>query len=311
MGDTEAQDRPGDPPKAPDPSTDAEVSLQDITMEGRQTNTVMVLKDEHWDLDTLSPLAAVKMLIDAVQALADMTGDILPTPPATRATTPRSPGMAALTPVSSADRVSMSPISPIASVPAGMPPLLPVPMPSPEAQREEVLATTDTDSGEAADVQQSVISRRFFLKTVPSFTVSDYLLRLHKYCPHSPGVYLAAAAYIHRLCVVETALPATSKTVHRLTLAAVRVASKALEDNKWSQDRIAKVGGVSRKELKNLEISLCYLLDFDLFVRAEELRLRMFLLQQAARHGSTVKRKLSDGFRMDIPTRQEVRIVTI
>ena len=131
-------------------------------------------------------------------------------------------------------------------------------------------------------------------------------MRLHKYCPHSPGVYLAAAAYIHRLCVADPIVPATSKTVHRLTLTAIRVASKVLDDNKWSQDRIAKVGGTSRKELQNLEVNLCFLLDFELFVTGEELAQRMFWLQQAARRGmSRFGRRLGEGFKTGIPVRQK------
>jgi len=106
--------------------------------------------------------------------------------------------------------------------------------------------------------------------------------------------------------VAENIVPATSKTVHRLTLAAIRIASKALEDHKWSQDRIAKVGGVSQRELKSLEVNLCFLLDFELFVREDDLKRRIFLLQQAAKHGLGVKEKLSDGFKMRLPVRQKV-----
>jgi len=181
-------------------------------------------------------------------------------------------------------------------------------MPSPEAHRDEpVVPPVEADADkEAVSLQQAAISRRFYLKTVPPFSLSEYLLRLHQYCPHSAGVYLAAATYIHRLSVADLLVPATSKTVHRLTLTAIRVASKVLEDNKWSQDRISKLGGVSRKELQRLEISMCYLLNFELFTREEDMRRRTFLLQQAARQSMSVKRRLSDGFRMRLAMRSKV-----
>jgi hypothetical protein len=120
----------------------------------------------------------------------------------------------------------------------------------------------------------------------PAFIGADadpYLARQHAYCPHSPGVYLTAAHYIHRLCIVERILPATNRTVHRLSLAATRIAAKALEDNKWSQQRVAQVGGVSSTQLLNLEVALCFLLDFELGVDAAGLAKSMFGLQMAGR----------------------------
>ena len=114
-------------------------------------------------------------------------------------------------------------------------------------------------------------------------SISAYLARQHAYCPHSPGVYLTAAHYIHRLCIVDRILPATNRTVHRLSLAATRIAAKALEDNKWSQQRVAQVGGVSPTQLLNLEVALCFLLDFELGVDAAGLAKSMFGLQMAGR----------------------------
>lgn len=165
---------------------------------------------------------------------------------------------------------------------------------------EEATAHAQAD---AISVQHAAISRRFFLKSAPPFSLSDYLHRMHKYCPHSPAVYLTAAAWIHRLCVIETLVPATPRTVHRLCLATIRVASKTLEDNKWPQDRIARVGGIALHELTRIEVSLCFLLDFDLFVRAEELQARMWQLQHTTRQGLSMRKRLSEGFRMRMPSR--------
>jgi hypothetical protein len=154
-------------------------------------------------------------------------------------------------------------------------------------------------------LQHAAIGRRFFSKVAPSFSVSDYLMRIHHYCPHSPGVYLAAASYCHRLCVAELMVPATSRTVHRLALASIRVSAKALEDNKWAQDRMAKVGGVTRIQLMNLEVALCFLLDFDLWVDDRVLATRMFLLQQAASQGMGARGSLGDSFKLKLPLRNK------
>ncbi|KAI9872775.1 MAG: hypothetical protein M1823_008085, partial [Watsoniomyces obsoletus] len=61
-------------------------------------------------------------------------------------------------------------------------------------------------------------------------------------------------------------LPITPRNVHRLILAGLRVAMKALEDLSWPHARFSKVGGVSESELGRLEITFCFLMDFTLKV---------------------------------------------
>lgn len=57
---------------------------------------------------------------------------------------------------------------------------------------------------------------------------------------------------------------------------------KALEDLRYSQERFSVVGGVKQEELRALEVSLCYLTDFELQVNHDMLQLRMNGLLQAA-----------------------------
>ncbi|KAF2152022.1 cyclin-domain-containing protein [Myriangium duriaei CBS 260.36] len=293
---------PACPPKAPNPCSDGMLEAKEKENLGDKSDFMLDLTSEDWDLDSATATSAVKLLIATVQALADFTGDVPPTPPISGPSTPSSFKVldSQRSPPQSDPRFPLSPVSPVSPIAHNGHAIEAVSMPSPEAHRDEPISPA-----ESATVQRAAISRRFFLKSVPPFSLSEYLMRIHHYCPHSPGVYLAAAAYVHRLCVSDMLVPATSKTIHRLCLAAIRVASKAFEDHKWSQDRVAKVGGVSRKELKSLEINLCFLLDFDLFLRVEDLKKRVFLLQQAARQGMTIKKRLSDGFRMRLPVREQ------
>lgn len=294
-------------PRAPNPSSDANLRPQDVDgCTHHRIDEPLVLQGDDWDITSISPIAALTMLIQVVQALSTITGEIPPTPPITRPPTPRASKShpESLTPPAPSPTEPSSPTSP-ASTPVHCFPSIPIG--SPEAQRDEHMPTIDFVEGharaEARAIQHAAISRRFFLKSAPPFTLSEYLLRLHSYCPHSPGVYLAAAAWIHRLCVSETLVPATPRTVHRLCLASIRVASKTLEDNKWPQQRIAKVGGIALHELTRIEVSLCFLLNFNLFVRAEELQHRMWQLQVTTRQGLAMRKRLSDGFRMKLPQR--------
>ncbi|KAK3625906.1 hypothetical protein LTR56_020121 [Elasticomyces elasticus] len=280
----DAQDRATAHAPPPPPEPRANDTTQPVDSAFCQlSDTALQLDGPQWDITTISGFAALQMLVKAMQDLADTMGDVPPTPPVSRPTTPKSDSML---------RRTSSPEDTCAMV-----------IGSPEAHPHEPITVDIGADAEATTLQRIAIARRFFSKTAPAFTLAQYLQRLHHFCPHSPGVYLTAAVYCHRLCVTDLMVPATNRTVHRLTLAAIRVASKAVEDNKWTQERIAKVGGVSRTQLMNLEVTLCFLLDFELGVTDTVLAERMFLLQQAGKQGLSTRGKLNNGFNLSLPSR--------
>ncbi|KAK9381213.1 cyclin-domain-containing protein [Kockiozyma suomiensis] len=126
--------------------------------------------------------------------------------------------------------------------------------------------------------QRAIVSRRFWSKAVPEIDIEKYLRRIHQYCPISTAVYLATSLYIYRLCVVSKVVPLTPLNVHRLVIAALRVACKNVEDINHQQKRFAKVGGLSESELCRLEIGFLFLIDFDLKVDVEVLEEQAALL---------------------------------
>ncbi|KAM3426504.1 hypothetical protein NHJ13734_009419 [Beauveria thailandica] len=130
------------------------------------------------------------------------------------------------------------------------------------------------------NVQHGAITRKFYSKNEPPISIHQYLLRLHQFCPMSAAVYLAASLYIHRLAVDERAIPVTRRNAHRLVLAGLRVAMKALEDLSYPHGKFARVGGVSGTELARLEISFCFLAGFELVVREETLRAHWAALRE-------------------------------
>ncbi|EWC44472.1 hypothetical protein DRE_06740 [Drechslerella stenobrocha 248] len=130
--------------------------------------------------------------------------------------------------------------------------------------------------------QYSTITRKFWSKTAPPISVEDYLFRIHRYCPLSTSVYLAASLYLHRLAVKDNILPITTLSVHRALVAALRVAAKSIEDCTHSQKLFAKVAGLSESELSKLEISFCFLTGFDLTVNEAMLRKQSEVLRKQA-----------------------------
>lgn len=133
--------------------------------------------------------------------------------------------------------------------------------------------TTDQPAGrERHDlIQQHALAKKFVSKKEPPILLKDYLLRLQRYCPMSTAVYLATSVYLTKMSAVEGVISVTPKNVHRLVLAGLRVATKALEDLSYPHRRFAMVGGVSERELSKLETSFCFLADFELRVDAEML----------------------------------------
>ncbi|POR37517.1 PHO85 cyclin-7 [Tolypocladium paradoxum] len=145
------------------------------------------------------------------------------------------------------------------------------------------------------NLQHGAITRKFYSKKEPPISIAQYLLRLHQFCPMSTAVYLATSLYIHRLAVEERAIPVTRRNAHRLVLAGLRVAMKALEDLSYPHTKVAKVGGVSEAELARLEISFCFLAGFELVVGEEPLRRHW----EALRDGEA--QQMLRGMEMEVP----------
>lgn len=310
------------PPEPPNPSEDAglipRIGSGPVNLSTIPSPPDVTLK---WDANDILPETAMKMLCRALQALVAITGDVPPTPPLSRPTTPR--GSVDLSASASASsnkenvntfhkhkRSPSRPATPVPSDDIKAPTFKNVDVGSPEASRDEPATALDAQwiGGDALPTleQQQAIARKFFSKAPPPVSLEDYLARLQRYCPMSTAVYLAAGVYIHKLSVEDKLVPVTPRTVHRLTLASLRVAMKALEDLRYPQQRFAGVGGVRESELRLLEISLCYLTDFDLQVDNEMLYRKAVGLQQAAVRASVVKSRLDPReMKLKIPMRRK------
>ena len=255
-------------------------------------------KGNDLNIFNLSPIAALRMLCGTVEMLVKITGDVPPTPPLSAPNTPRSQVIqisridptaqeneARHTSKSCRDRPptpymqgTADPSKPTPSStddeahsdPKDVPPRAKTPIGSPEAHPAEGLHIIGSNM-EPLSVQHGAIIRKFYSKKPPPIPLEEYLLRLHRYCPMSTGVYLATSLYIHRLAIIEKILSVTARNVHRLLLAGLRVAMKALEDLSYPHRRFAKVGGVSEPELGRLEVSFCFVTNFELKVTSEML----------------------------------------
>ena len=287
-------------PKPPSPSRDPGVaSDRDVPSEDLDALEV----SEEIDIFELAPVNALKMLCDTIEALVRMTGDVPPTPPITQSGTPnlgliqaekenvarhlrerhhsRQNSASPLRELHHSGQSSTSSLRELHHNQQGFTSLQPssssganngqqpsqpskTPIGSPEARPSEPVYAIDSATESSLNLQHGFIVRKFYSKKPPPISLEEYLLRVHKFCPMSTGVYLATSLYIHRLAVIERIIPVTARNAHRLVLAGLRVSMKKLEDQKYGHSRFARVGGVSEAELGKLEVSFCFLTSFDL-----------------------------------------------
>ncbi|KAI1151554.1 cyclin-domain-containing protein [Nemania diffusa] len=297
------------PPPRPVPSTDPNLISQARTpppLHAVPTDSPSA------DLFKLTPTAALRLLCDGIESLVCVTGDIPPTPPPTSPPVPNMRSMqrekAAIVrshsernlarlqqqqqqhqPVDQQRSQGQGQVQGFFDVPGFQPVdgvrLRNPPTPPPAATPQPYIVIGE--NSQPLNLQHSAITRKFFSKAPPPISIEDYLTRIHRFCPMSTAVYLATSFYIFRLAVEERAIPVTRRNCHRLLLAGLRVAMKALEDLSYPHAKIAKVGGVSEIELARLEISFCFLVGFELVVSEDTLRKHWEALKKNTSSGSS------------------------
>ncbi|KAI0379616.1 cyclin-domain-containing protein [Hypomontagnella monticulosa] len=284
---------PNSPPPPPVPSADPKLLTQARTPPPLHAAP----SPSSHDLFKLSPIAALKLLGAGIEALVRSTGDIPPTPPPTSPTIPNMRGMqrekaeivrshseknlARMRELAEAQTKAQAKAQ-VQAQPAANQPIDGVHLrktPTPPKNTPEPYIVIGANS-QPLNLQHSAITRKFFSKQPPPISIEDYLLRIHRFCPMSTAVYLATSFYIFRLAVEERAIPVTRRNCHRLLLAGLRVAMKALEDLSYPHAKIARVGGVSEIELARLEISFCFLTGFELVIGEDTLRNHWETLKQ-------------------------------
>eukprot|EP00008_Paramoeba_atlantica_P000043 CAMPEP_0201501350 /NCGR_PEP_ID=MMETSP0151_2-20130828/83544_1 /ASSEMBLY_ACC=CAM_ASM_000257 /TAXON_ID=200890 /ORGANISM="Paramoeba atlantica, Strain 621/1 / CCAP 1560/9" /LENGTH=282 /DNA_ID=CAMNT_0047894853 /DNA_START=50 /DNA_END=898 /DNA_ORIENTATION=- len=106
---------------------------------------------------------------------------------------------------------------------------------------------------------------QFHSETAPSVAIRDYMERILKLTKCEPGSIVLAVAYMLRICRDHN-IPLTSLCFHRLFITSVCVSMKYFEDDVYSNKYMAKVGGISTRELSVLERLHLVMLKFSLMI---------------------------------------------
>lgn len=285
------------PPSAPNPAGDAGV-LPEFRAMTLQEAPSPPADENDLDIMNMERETAMKIVQRAMLQLANAAGDVPATPPLSRPATPTSKGNV---PRPQHRRTASRPATPIPAEKENVSQRVELD-PAEASNDEPTIANGDIGAGAQPEVvQRANMARKFFSKTVPKVSIEDYVNRIQQFCPMSAGVWLAAGSYILQMCVIDKSVPLTHRTMHRLILASLVAAMKALEDHRWAQSRFAAVGGVDLQALSRLELCVEFLLMFDLQIFSpEKMKERTVMLQKAAQ-AATISTMLPPSFTLKFP----------
>jgi hypothetical protein len=109
---------------------------------------------------------------------------------------------------------------------------------------------------------------KFHAAVAPTISIIDYLARIRQFSMCSEACFVLALVYLDRYQAIVD-LPITTMNAHRLTISAVRIASKMVDDYHENNGVYARIGGLSLSEMNELECELLFTLGFSLDVKQE------------------------------------------
>lgn len=121
---------------------------------------------------------------------------------------------------------------------------------------------------ECKDISENINNNLFMTKNIPSISIKDYLIRLSQYTKMNDSTIILILIYIDRFCNNNN-ISLSYRNIYKLILVAMVSAIKYNEDNFYSSEIYAKIGGLSLKELNYLEFHFLILIKFSLFIEKE------------------------------------------
>ena len=108
----------------------------------------------------------------------------------------------------------------------------------------------------------------FMTESIPSLSIKDYLTRLSLFTKINESTIILILIYIDRIGKINKFI-LTYRNIYKLILASMVIAIKYNEDNFFSSEVYAKLGGLSVLELNYLEFQFLILIKFSLFIEKD------------------------------------------
>eukprot|EP01105_Mastigella_eilhardi_P023705 TRINITY_DN6031_c0_g1_i1.p1 TRINITY_DN6031_c0_g1~~TRINITY_DN6031_c0_g1_i1.p1 ORF type:complete len:269 (-),score=70.96 TRINITY_DN6031_c0_g1_i1:103-795(-) len=106
----------------------------------------------------------------------------------------------------------------------------------------------------------------FEAKRPASISLEAYVSRLAQYSGAPPSLFAACCCYVDRIIEHNPTFIVSDNNIYRVLLACLVIAEKFFLDFYFSNEFLARVGGVPNEELNNLEVSVLALLSFELYI---------------------------------------------
>ena len=108
----------------------------------------------------------------------------------------------------------------------------------------------------------------FMTESIPSLSIKDYLTRLSQFTKINESTIILILIYIDKIGKINKFI-LTYRNIYKLILASMVIAIKYNEDNFFSSEVYAKLGGLSVLELNYLEFQFLILIKFSLFIEKD------------------------------------------
>ena len=118
------------------------------------------------------------------------------------------------------------------------------------------------------NIQSNKKIKLFMLNEIPLISIKDYLLRLSKHSKISVSTLVYILIYIDRFCH-KYRFKINYYNIYKLIIASMVVAIKFNEDDYYSSEFYAKLGGISKIEMNRLEYEFVTMINFNLFIQDE------------------------------------------
>ena len=128
----------------------------------------------------------------------------------------------------------------------------------------DLLTDICEESSKDKDTNNKLI-KPFLSKKIPSISIEKYLVRLVSHSKMEISTLILILIYIDKICK-NNKFRLNFFNIHKFIVTSMLVSIKYNEDDFFSNSFYAKVGGVSIRELNNLEYEFLSLIDFDLYV---------------------------------------------
>ena len=103
----------------------------------------------------------------------------------------------------------------------------------------------------------------FNSKSIPNISILDYLNRIIEFSNIEENTLIAGLIYINK---IEKIIKITKYNIHKILFSCILIAIKYFEDEIYSNNYFAQIGGINNEELLKLELNISTLLDFKFFI---------------------------------------------